>query len=38
MKEGDIVTIFEDPDTCQIVEGKAKLIEKLPSDNPPLLC
>lgn len=35
MKVGDIITIYEDPMTCQKVEGNARLVEKQPSNNPP---
>lgn len=28
LKKGDIVTIYEDPITCRVVEGTAKLIRK----------
>lgn len=29
MKTGDTVTIYEDPITCHIEEGKAMLVEKI---------
>lgn len=34
MKKGDIVRIYEDPVTCQKIEGAAKLL-KLENDNIP---
>ena len=29
-KKGDIITIYEDPITCHKIEGKAKLMHKMP--------
>lgn len=29
MKKGDIIMIYEDPQTCKIPEGQAKLLRKL---------
>jgi hypothetical protein len=33
MKTGDIVTIYEDPVTCQKIEGDAELLELLMDDT-----
>ena len=29
MKKGDVVMIYEDPVTCKVLEGKAKLVKDI---------